>query len=316
MINGSRSGVLDSVFDRAGLAVIERGWLSSNNILFAGDEHNGPVLVDSGYSSHSEQTVLLVKRMLGGSLLQRVVNTHLHSDHCGGNFALQSAFNCTIDIPRGSASTVDGWLEDRLTYRATGQVCPRFVRDGLLHDGGLARLGSHDWQVIATPGHDQESLVYYQPEFRILISADALWEDGFGVVFDELQCIPAFDKTRRTLDRLSSLEVDWIIPGHGRPFQGLAEAICKAQRRLEAFEANPKRHARYAAKVLIKFHLLEHEMVQLVDLQKWLESTEYFRITHRLHFGTTSFDDWWLLLLDDLGKSGALISDGSVVRNV
>src|SRR5207237_217473 len=72
------------------LRVFERGWLSSNNVLFLGREETA--LVDSGYATHAEQTVALVTHALGGRTLDRLVNTHLHSDHCGGNAALQATF--------------------------------------------------------------------------------------------------------------------------------------------------------------------------------------------------------------------------------
>ena len=43
--------------------------------------------------------------------------------------------------------------------------------------------------------HDPESIVLYQPGLRVLISADALWENGFGVVFPELEDRTLFSKS-------------------------------------------------------------------------------------------------------------------------
>ena len=94
---------MNSLFDIAGLAVFERGWLSSNNVLFAADDDHGSTLVDSGYCTHADQTVALVRQALGSKPLDRLVNTHLHSDHCGGNHALREAFNCSIAVPAGDA---------------------------------------------------------------------------------------------------------------------------------------------------------------------------------------------------------------------
>ena len=47
---------------RPGMRVLERGWLSSNNVLFIGSRSTA--LVDSGYATHAAQTVALVP--LGG----------------------------------------------------------------------------------------------------------------------------------------------------------------------------------------------------------------------------------------------------------
>ena len=88
---------------------------------------------------------------------------------------------------------------------------------------------------------------------------------------------------------LSTLPVRWGIPGHGSPFEDIAEAIDRAHRRLDAFVADPTRHAQHAAKVLIKFHLLEVKQVALPELMGWLNSTPCMRLTHQRHFDAIAF---------------------------
>ena len=88
-----------------GIRVRERGWLSSNNVLLVG--HRSSALVDSGYVTHSEQTLALVDRALAGRPLDLLVNTHLHSDHCGGNAALQARYASLVThIRPGEAEAV------------------------------------------------------------------------------------------------------------------------------------------------------------------------------------------------------------------
>jgi glyoxylase-like metal-dependent hydrolase (beta-lactamase superfamily II) len=314
-------------FNAAGLTVFERGWLSSNNVLFfdsIGDEPIGAarseaggrsVLVDSGYATHAPQTVALVRRALGPARLGRIVNTHLHSDHCGGNFALQQAFGCGVDVPAGEAAKVDRWNESELTYRGTGQQCPRFTRSGSVRGGDTIQLGRTEWKVLAAPGHDPESVVLYQPEHEILISADALWENGFGVVFPELEGASAFDDVGRTLDAIAGLRVRWIIPGHGAPFRGLGAAIERARSQLDSFKANPARHARHAAKVLMKFHLLELGDVTSNDLFAWEDATDYLSLCHRAHFCSTTFRSWCAELVGELAAADALRIDGDRIIN-
>ena len=97
-----------------GLTVLERGWLSANNIVFAAaaGDAEGAAVVDTGYVTHSEQTLALVAETLQGQPLARILNTHLHSDHCGGNAALQAAYpQVQTWIAPGQADDVRHWNE-------------------------------------------------------------------------------------------------------------------------------------------------------------------------------------------------------------
>ncbi|MGZ3352802.1 MAG: MBL fold metallo-hydrolase, partial [Xanthobacteraceae bacterium] len=141
------------------LRVFERGWLSANNILFLGRDDT--VLVDSGYVTHAPQTLALVEQALRGRPLDRIVNTHLHSDHCGGNAALRDAFGCRIAIPAAEADKVRSWDEDALSYRATGQQCARFTFDQTVAPGQDLLMGDLRWQALGAPGHDPHALLFW-----------------------------------------------------------------------------------------------------------------------------------------------------------
>ncbi|HEY3597573.1 MAG TPA: MBL fold metallo-hydrolase, partial [Paraburkholderia sp.] len=159
----------------ASIRVFERGWLSSNNVLLTDDA--GTALVDTGYATHAPQTVALVRHALGARPLDLIVNTHLHSDHCGGNTLLQQTWPCRTLIPASETEVVRRWDETRLTFRATGQTCDRFTFTGTIEPGMHIELGALDWQVLGAPGHDPHSLMLYCANERVLISADALWEN-------------------------------------------------------------------------------------------------------------------------------------------
>ena len=156
----------------ASIHVLERGWLSANNILFL--EGENATLVDSGYVTHAAQTVELVGKMLDGRRLKRLINTHSHSDHIGGNAALKSAYGCEIIVPAGLHAAIADWDENALLLSPLGQQSARFQHDSLLGANNEIEMGGLNWQTLAVPGHDMEALGYYNPEKRILISGDAI----------------------------------------------------------------------------------------------------------------------------------------------
>src|SRR5215831_6173221 len=245
-----------------GLTVLERGWLSSNNVLIhRADGEPGAVLVDTGHVVHAEQTVALVRHALRGQPLARIVNTHLHSDHCGGNAALQRAFGAPIVVPPGNADAVAQWDTMRLTHATTGQRSERFTHAATLAPGDHAVAGGRRWEAIAAPGHDPFSLMLLDAAHGVLISADALWENGFGVVFPEIDGEPGFDDVAAVFDVIEALPVQVVIPGHGAPFTDVAAALARSRSRLAGFRREPERHARHAVKVMIKYHVMEERRV-------------------------------------------------------
>lgn len=298
-----------------GMHVIERGWLSCNSVLFLGARSSA--LVDSGYCTHAPQTTALVTAALRGRVLDRLVNTHLHSDHCGGNAALQQLYPAVRTlIPPGLSSAVAHWDPVALGYVPTGQLCPRFGFDGHVLPGTEIDLADTMWQVHAAPGHDPDSIILFEPRSRTLISADALWENGFGVVFPELEGEAAFDLVGNTFDLIERLDPRRVIPGHGPVFHYAAEVLATARGRLDAFVEHPARHARRAAKVLLKFKLLDSRQMACTELAEWAASTPYFQLVHRRFAAATGIDDWIEQLTQELARSQAVRRVGDTIHDV
>jgi glyoxylase-like metal-dependent hydrolase (beta-lactamase superfamily II) len=297
-----------------GVTVLERGWLSSNNILIQGAQ--GTVLIDSGYCTHSAQTLALVEGALQGRPLELLLNTHLHSDHCGGNAALQAHYpQLQTHIPPGQARAVAAWDVAALGYGSTGQSCPRFAFDALLQPGAALRLGHLLWQVHAAPGHDAHSVILFEPESRLLVSADALCERGFGVVFPELVGKEGFDAVGQTLDLIESLQPATVIPGHGAPFTDVAAALAVARTRLQGFVADPQRHLQHAAKVLLKFRLLEWQSVSQAELLAWSQATPYLSSLLARLYPQQDLAQALQALCAELVRAGAATLQGQQLHN-
>ena len=298
------------------ILVIERGWLSSNNVLFF--EGGSATLVDAGYVGHAPQTVELVMSALAArrasAKLDRLINTHSHSDHIGGNSALQAAFGCKIVIPAGIERMITDWDTRALLLDEAKQRGDRFAHDAVIEADSEFEMGGLTWQALPAPGHDMEALIFYCAEKRILISGDALWQDGFGIIFGELMgkkdALPA---TRATLEMIGRLGVDIVIPGHGAAFDDFDAAMDRAMQRLASFETDSTRVGRNAVRACFIFNLLDMQRLREDELAAYLKSVLLFDTVNQsmLGFSDAGFASW---LLDELLRSRSIeVRDGWIL---
>src|SRR5690606_33846365 len=101
--------------------------------------------------------------------------------------------------------------------------------------------------------------------------------------------------------------------GRGRAFSDVRGGRGRAFTRLEAMRADPRRHARHALKVLVKFLLLDLERVEAARLVELLRHATVMRHTAELigmEFGAALA---WAA--DELVAQGQLRRDGAWLAN-
>jgi len=285
--------------------VFVRDWLSSNNILLK--SRDGHVLIDTGYVSHAPLTLALLAsaRGIGGDALAWIVNTHCHSDHIGGNAAIATKYGCPIAVPRDEAPLVERWDETALWYSYCDQRADRFTVNKALVPGSTHVWGDLDWRALAAPGHDMAAVVFHNVEHGILVSGDALWENGFGVVMPPEVDAAAIPATRETIEMIAGLDVRVVIPGHGEPFTNVAGALQRARERIAAFEADRVRVARHALKVMLVFTLLDRRRLALAELPSYVDRIGLYRDFNRLYFRLPP-SEYAAMLVTALEKAGAV----------
>ncbi len=117
-------------------------------------------------------------------------------------------------------------------------------------------------------------MILFEPQSKCLISADALWQHGFGVVFPELVNTPAFELVGNTLELIEKLNPTVVIPGHGQVFSDVSDALTRARERLAVFQKYPIKHTSHAAKVLLKFKLMELKKIAIDEFVDWAVQTQ------------------------------------------
>jgi glyoxylase-like metal-dependent hydrolase (beta-lactamase superfamily II) len=218
-------------------------------------------------------------------------------------------------MPRGLAAAVAAWDVDALTYAPTGQQCDRFMYDLLLDDGDELVLGGLRWDVLAAPGHDPHMVMLLNGERGILISADALWEHGFGAIFPEIEGESGFAEQRAALTLIERHAPRVVIPGHGAPFTDVSSALARARARLDALSADPARNARQVARVLIKFWLLDRQRVTLDALIAHFAQARYLTLINE-RYVHQPFDQFIRRVVSELAAAGAVALADGEVRNL
>ncbi len=220
-----------------GVSVLVRGWLHGNSVLLHGD---APALIDTGYHTGAAELLAWIDERLGGAPVAEVLLTHVHSDHGGGVSALREAGSVRV---RGSASAhdlVERWDERGLWLGSSGQQMPRFRLDGAFAPGEVVEAAGRRFQVVATPGHMRCAVALFCEADGLLVTGDALWKNGFGMLDPWVEGDDCFALAAEALASLRALDgVKVVVPGHGMPFEDFAGALDRAEARLAPLRDDP-----------------------------------------------------------------------------
>lgn len=225
----------------------------------AGD---GIVLFDTGIGGRGRLRQLdlaLAQAGFGLEDVSLVVCTHSHTDHYGlaasiceeagcelwmhpawGHVRLladdpAAALEQRLEVARQSGvpvASLERYRESRTdTLEETGIDSIR-VPDRDLVDGVEVETDLGTWRAYETPGHDPSHVVLHQPERKLLISGDHLL--GRTVLFfDHGHSPDPVGEFLHSLEVVEPLEVDLVLPGHGRPFRDPAAKIAEARRQVD-----------------------------------------------------------------------------------
>lgn len=150
-----------------------------------------------------------------------IINTHSHIDHCEANDRMAEGNSVQIAMSKdeeGFRKTLGIRMNAMLGVNSPQFTTTLFLDEGKLSLGeGRNRL---DLQILLTPGHSPGSVCLYWPEKKVLITGDVLFFGSIGRTdFPGGQLSALKD----SINRLSLLDVDYIVPGHCTEYGAIIE---------------------------------------------------------------------------------------------
>ncbi len=254
-------------------------WIFNCYLIHDGGEGR-PVVVDAGLPGITDDLRAVMPGLgLDVAALVSVCATHAHCDHVGGAPELSTAARCHAHLPQQNRAYLEGttprspgpagiahiWptlLDQAFDVHGAGAAVRGARIAGYGTAGGMrwpedqppeffpadaAMPGAPGWQVIAAPGHTDDSVAFWNPEARTLLSGDAVIAvDGRAWITPETVDAPAGATTG---ERLRGLDVAHLLPGHGRPVHGdgVMEAALPADQRPAGLSELPRRLLRCLA---------------------------------------------------------------------
>ncbi len=188
-------------------------------------------LIDTGLPyTEAYMTACLAQCGLSVADIDVVVLSHEHVDHAGG--APLFASHSLIAAHPQAANKLRLADEFSLMTRAFSEnATVQFEVDLLLEEGSAIDLGDLRLEVLHTPGHCSGSICLYEPDRRMLFSADTIMARGVigGVLNSGNTC-----DYITSLERLKRLRVDLLLPGHGNSSTDVEADIATGVARLQA----------------------------------------------------------------------------------
>lgn len=283
------------------LFFVQRGWLNANHFVFNGTEK---LLVDTGYIGDFEETRGFIED-LGVDLgeVDRIVSTHSHCDHIGGNRRIQDLSGCKIAMHMIDKFFIDARDDWATWWRYYDQEAEFFRVDISLQEGDCIFLGDLKLEVIHTPGHGGGMIALYSPKEKFLISSDALWDGDLGVLTVRVEGSIAPILALDSLEKLSKLDVDRIYPGHGPPIKEPKTAIKKCREKLGGFLRDPSQMGMDQLRKILMYVLLMRGGFPADEFFDYLMGTPWFRETVDLFF-EGSYEGTFMRTMESLIQKG------------
>jgi glyoxylase-like metal-dependent hydrolase (beta-lactamase superfamily II) len=188
-------------------------------------------IIDTGTPGNAGKIVGYIRKMgFQPSDISTIVLTHYHIDHAGSARELKDLTNARVAVHEDDADYAAGKKALPEPKNVSGRGVSSFFKfspvqvDIPLKDG--SKIGK--LTVVHTPGHTAGSISLLDEENRVLFVGDALRFDGSKVTGSPEQFTWDMAKVKESIGRISTLDFNVMLSGHGEPLaSNAADAVKK-----------------------------------------------------------------------------------------
>lgn len=172
------------------------------------------ILIDTGLDLCLQGVLDNIKKDgLDPEKIELIITTHSHPDHFDGIKSFMKKKTQMALHPEE-----DRFLKETGMgfYNMFGLQLPEYRVDIPLQEGEF-KVKNTTFEIYHTPGHSPGSISIYWPEKKALIVGDVIFQAGVGRTD-----FPGGDGNllKQSIERLSKLDVEYLLPGHGEIVQG------------------------------------------------------------------------------------------------
>ena len=155
------------------------------------------------------------KVLLGRGLkLQAIYSTHGHPDHISAAPALARAFNIDWFLSNKDNYLI-GWGNELLVMFGIPHIHDDYKKPINLLPGTVEVLPGIKMDIMASPGHTPGGLMFYFPEYKILLTGDTLFAESFGRYDFPGGSAEQLQKSIRNLYNKNLSDETYVVHGHG-----------------------------------------------------------------------------------------------------